>query len=149
MFQYLYFMMAAVLVVTGCGSDSSTKTAPTHAQRSVNTKAKESYGYLANATVHIYRLDNGVKKLLFTEKTSDGKSLKEIGNFKSHISDLAPASYYQFEVTGGENWDADNDGIKDATPSHNRNRYVAIYKGHREHINWWKKKGTADTGTSE
>ena len=142
-------MTAAVLLVTGCGSNSSTKTTLTHAQKSINNRAKESYGYLANATVHIYKLDNGVKKLLFTEKTSNGRSLKEIGNFKSHISDLAPASYYQFEVTGGENWDADSDGIKDATPSPNRNRYVAIYKGHHPHINWWKKKSSTNTGTSE
>ena len=149
MFKFIWIMTLPALLILGCGGSGTKSSTQTHAQRNLDTKSKKYYGYLADATVHIYRLDNGIKKLLFAEKTSSGETLQSIGNFKTHLADLHPNSYYQFEISGGENWDADDDGIKDTVPSTNTNRYIAIYKGHQLHISWWKRSGRSKTGSSE
>jgi len=148
MFKYIYFIAIPVLIITGCGSNTNTKAPQTHTKRSIDTKAKESFGYLANATVRIYKLGKA-KELLFTEKTSNGKNLAEIGNFNAHTAEFHPNTYYQFEVSGGKNMDTDHNGIKDTAPSANTNSYVAIYKGHQLHISWWKRSSMSGTGSSE
>ncbi len=149
MFKFIWIMTLPALLILGCGGSGTKSSTQTHTQRNLDTKSKKYYGYLAGATVHIYRLDNGVKKLLFTEKTSSGETLQNIGNFKAHPGDLHPNSYYQFEISGGQNWDADDDGVKDSAPSTNTNRYIAVYKGHQLHISWWERSSMSKTGSSE
>ncbi len=149
MFKNIWITTLPILFMVGCGSNETKNNIQTHIQKNLDTKSKAYYGYLADATVQIYRLDNGVKKILFTEKTSNGENLQSIGNFKSHFADLSPNTFYQFEISGGLNWDADNDGIKDQMPSLNTNKYIAVYKGHQLHISWWKKSAVSKTGASE
>ena len=149
MFKFLWMMSLPTLLILGCGSTGTKSSTQTDIQRNLDTKSKNYFGYLADATVRIYRLEDGVKNLLFTEKTGNGEILQGIGNFNAHLTDLRPGSYYQFEVSGGQNWDADDDGVKDSEPSANTNSYVALYKGRKLHISWWKRNGKSGTGASE
>jgi hypothetical protein len=148
-----YFILCCTIMIffSGCGETSPKKipdTPSTYKGRSINTSAKTSFGYLANATVNIYEVSEGNKILLFSEKTSTGNTLEQIGNFKAHLEDLHPKKFYQFEIKGGENWDADDDGIKDSTPTKNKITYRALYKGYKMHLSWWSIKNT-HAGTSE
>ncbi|GEM_PF-2782413 len=147
MIQIVTTLAITLLFAAGCGggntTDKSTSSDSTYIAKSIDNRSKESYGHLANATVNIYQLDGGEKKLLFSEKTSDGDDLSDIGNFPNHYASLRPGTYYQLEVFGGENWDTDKDGIKDASATKNTKHYRAIYKGHKLHTSWWQ---TTTTG---
>ena len=149
--KYFIFCCITCILFSGCGKTSPKENSSTHSSykgRSVNTNAKASFGYLANATVNIYKVSDGNRVLLFSEITSNGNTLDQIGNFKAHLEDLHPQNFYQFEISGGENWDVDNDGIKDNTPSTNTTTYRALYKGHKLHLSWWRTKN-GQFGTSE
>ncbi len=146
--RYTLLYLILSIFLAGCGGEE-TKSAATAKEKRTDTRSKSAFGYLANATVHIYDLTEGKKTLLFTEKTSSGKSLDEIGNFKDHVKDFHPKKFYQLEVSGGENWDSDKDGILDHTASKNRYTYRTIYKGHKPHISWWKSPGRNSNGLSE
>ena len=132
-------IVTATILFHGCGGGaaSSDNSDNSRTKRTLDNQSKKSFGYLADADVKIYLLQNGRKKLLFTEKTSNGETLDEIGNFNRHINAMHPGNYYQIEITGGKNWDADNDGIKDAKPTPSHDTWRAIYKGHQNHIGWW------------
>jgi len=136
------FILIFSFWIGGCGGnhtkEQNTNISSSYIAKSIGTQAKKSYGYLANATVNIYELVNGTKKLLFSEKTSDADTLENIGNFHSHQISFRPNRYYQIEVFGGENWDIDNNNIKDHKPTPNTKHYRAIYKGHTLHTNWWQ-----------
>jgi hypothetical protein len=116
----------------GCGSQESKPKTPD----SSNKKSKAHYGALSGATVKIYEIGDE-KKLLFTEKTTFGESIEEIGNFNMHEKELNSKKFYQFQITGGENWDIDKDGIKDSKPTSNSQMFRAIYKGEKSHVAWW------------
>ncbi len=73
-------------------------------------------GRIAGATVKIYEYHNGVKTLKWTETTSgDANSpLNKMGIFDSHSVDMDINRIYIFEISGGKDWDVNDDGIKDA-----------------------------------
>jgi hypothetical protein len=116
----------------GCGSGSS-KTTNKPDKKHIS---KSHYGALAGATVKIYEIGTE-KKLLFTQETTSGDSVKEIGNFDMHENELDSKKFYQFQITGGENWDIDKDGIKDSEPTTNSQIFRAVYKGNKSHVAWW------------
>jgi len=96
----------------------------------VNSQGTAQLGNLANANVKIYKIeDNGTKSLLWTETTSTGDSLESIGKFNIHDAEIDDNSFYLYEVTGGEDWDADDDGVKDENATLNRGKVRAIAKG--------------------
>jgi hypothetical protein len=85
---------------------------------------------LANAEVKIFKIkDDGSTTLLFTETTSDGTSLDEIGYFSTHIETLNIDEYYIYQVSSGVNWDSNNDGLKDDTFTNNNGTIRVIAKG--------------------
>ncbi len=87
-------------------------------------------GNLANATVKIYEIsDNGTAVLKWIETTSNGTTLDEIGKFNTHSNELNPDRYYLYEVIGGEDWDANDDGIKDDNATPNKGVIRAVAKG--------------------
>jgi len=98
--------------------------------------SKTHYGTLSGAKVSIYEIGTE-KKLLFTEETTYGDSIEEIGNFDMHEEELDSKTFYQFQITGGENWDIDKDGIKDEEPTPNNKIFRAVYKGKDSHVGWW------------
>ncbi|WP_457626683.1 LVIVD repeat-containing protein [Persephonella sp.] len=87
-------------------------------------------GNLAGATVEIYKVENnGSLVLQWVEYTSSGDSLEEIGRFNPHLDDIEAEVFYLYKVYGGEDWDADDDGIKDELPTENKGRIRLIAKG--------------------
>ncbi|GEM_PF-2740086 len=92
--------------------------------------SKVILGPLAGARVRIYEiLDNGSYKLLWTEQTSSGNSLDEIGHFDSHKDELLPDQFYLYEATGGCDWDVEDDGAMDQICTPNNGTLRAIVRG--------------------
>ncbi|BDY11839.1 LVIVD repeat-containing protein [Hydrogenimonas cancrithermarum] len=92
-------------------------------------------GYLAGAEVKIYEVaSDGTKTLLFTETTSEG-DISTSGRFDGHAADLEDGKWYLYEVSGGNDIDADDDGSLDTTPTINRGVVHLFAKGSdiREH----------------
>jgi len=131
--KYLKNIIALISIplMIGCGSGSSKASTP-----SGDKKSKAHYGVLSGATVNIYEIGTE-KKLLFTQETTSGDSVSEIGNFDMHAKELDPKKFYQFQITGGENWDVNKDGIKDEKPTPNTQVFRAVYKGNKSHVGWW------------
>jgi hypothetical protein len=87
-------------------------------------------GYLGGSTVKIYTLNaDGSKTLLATETTTVNDSLVEIGRFDVHKSELKANKFYIYEVSGGQDYDADDDGVMDATPTENQGILHSLVKG--------------------
>ena len=119
-------------VLTGCGSNDSKN----NTNNIIDKNSKKHFGTLSNATVNIYELGKS-KKLLFSEKTSTGKIVDNIGNFNAHTDSFDSKKFYLYEVSGGENWDIDKDEKVDKTSTVNKMFYRAIYKGNKSHVAWW------------
>ena len=115
------------LLLIGCGGGGSSSS--THLKKSVDAIAE--LGRLAGAKVKIYELDKKKKILKWTETTSgnENSKLKEMGIFNSHSNDMDLNKIYMFEVTGGKDWDSDDDGVKDNTPTVNKGTLRLITKG--------------------
>ena len=94
------------------------------------TQATAKLGNLADANVTIYKIeDNGTLISLYFEKTSSGTTLGEIGKFDMHIDTLDDNLFYLYEVTGGKDWDSNDDGILDTNATINKGIIRAIAKG--------------------
>jgi hypothetical protein len=108
-------------VLIGCGNNGDSDS---------NVYGIAQLGNLGDAEVKIYKIEeNGSKTLKWTERTSEGKSLKSIGLFNSHSNELEDNVYYLYEISGGKDWDSDDDGKKDWHYTNNRGVIRAIYKG--------------------
>jgi len=140
---FIIGLMFVVLTACGGGSDlgntNGTKNSYNNESNTAGTQnssdskihtATAELGNLAGAMVKIYKIeDNGTRTLLWQERTSDGYELNEIGKFNSHIEDLDDDTLYLYTVKGGEDWDSDDDGIKDAISTKNLGVIRAIAKG--------------------
>ena len=111
----------------GCGGGGSSSS--TSLKKSVNGVVE--LGRVAGATVKIFEYDKGKKTLKWTETTfGDASSkLKEMGIFNSHSNDMDLNKIYMFEVSGGKDWDADDNGVKDNTPVINKGSFRLVTKG--------------------
>ncbi len=139
----MYKIIITVIItftLAGCGDSSSKKISLD--ETLLDKTSKRNFGLLADATVNIYELGDGEKRLLFTETTSTGQTVNEIGNFDPHFSELERDKFYLYEVKGGENMDADNDGTIDEIPVKNHTIYSAIYKGYKIHLGYRSLKTT-------
>ncbi len=133
----LLLSLVTIGAIIGCGSNtnssksdqSSESSQPTITIKSPQKYAKAQLGVLSGATVQIYELGTTPYKLLFTETTSDGTSVDEIGNFNAHASELDADKFYLYKVSGGLDMDADDDGQVDAIPRVNQGTFHAIVKG--------------------
>ncbi len=128
-------LMITSLLLIGCGSNETKDSA-------IDKTSKKYFGMLSNATVNIYEL-GGAKKLLFSEKTSTGKMMDDIGNFNDYSNSFDSKKFYLYEVSGGENWDIDKDAKLDKIPTTNDKFYRSIYKGSRSHVAWWSSTTTS------
>ncbi len=152
MYKTLINISTLLLLLSGCNSSSqkSTQQEQSNIDTTLNKSAKEYFGSISDATINIYELGEGEKKLLFSENTTMGEKLDAIGNFNAHTQSLNSQHFYLYELTGGEDWDIDHNNIIDSTPTPNSSTYRAIYKGKNNHVAWWgTKKSIRNLGLSE
>jgi len=104
----------------------------------VDEYGEAGLGKWGGASVKIYKLeDNATKILKFSETTSIGSDVDSTGVFNSHRLELEQNSFYIYEVSGGEDYDVNNDGVLDVTPRPNSGTIHAIVKGSWvRHISW-------------
>jgi hypothetical protein len=143
----------SIFILSGCGGGESSTTKNSIDKTplittNIDKTSKAYFGTLAEATVNIYQLGEGDKRLLFTEKTSTGSTMDEIGNFNAHFDELKKNKFYQYEVIGGKNWDADKDGNLDSQPTNNEITYRAINRGIKSHVKWWSVNNSSKKGGS-
>jgi len=93
------------------------------------TYATAQLGNLANANVKIFEITKDGLVFKWSEKTSALTDLENIGKFNLHNDDVEDDKFYLYEVTGGEDWDADDDGEKDYSSTKNKGTIRAIAKG--------------------
>ena len=146
-------LIVSIYILTGCGGGENSTTKKNINKTPLITTntdktSKAYFGALSEATVNIYQLGEGDKKLLFSEKTSSGTTLQEIGNFNAHLDELNSRKFYQYEVIGGKNWDADKDGNIDSQPTNNKTTYRAINRGSKSHVKWWSVSNSSKKGGS-
>jgi tetrahydromethanopterin S-methyltransferase subunit B len=95
-----------------------------------NSEGLAQLGNLSGATVKIYVIeDNGTLTLKWSETTSSGDELGEIGKFNLHDDELNTDKFYLYKVIGGSDWDFDDDGVKDNNATENKGIIRAIAKG--------------------
>jgi len=139
-------LLLSSYILSGCTTQKETKKEQKKIDKTVLIKSnidrnsKNYFGLLSDATVNIYELGQGDKKLLFSEKTSSGFTKAEIGNFDAHLSDLNKHKFYLYEVKGGVNFDFDKDGDIDQTATKNDKLFRTINRGSKTHLSWWKDK---------
>jgi len=143
MFKLLITTVALLPLLTGCGGGGNT-SAPSD-EITLERQAKNYFGYLADATVKLYSVNGVEKKLLFTEKTTSGDGLEAIGNFDPHLRDMQREIEYLYEVSGGDNLDADKDGKMDSLPTQNRKIFRTVYKNYRSKVAWWSTSSDGNT----
>ncbi|RMD47209.1 MAG: hypothetical protein D6831_00365 [Aquificota bacterium] len=89
-------------------------------------------GNLSGALVRLFEIDNdGNKKLVDVDVTTDGNSLGEIGKFKIPENKIKDDSFYLIEVSGGVDWDNDDNGIKDEKGTLNKGKIRAFVFGNQ------------------
>jgi hypothetical protein len=98
---------------------------------------KAQLGVLSKATVKLYELNKIEKKLLATELTSSGETIEDIGNFNLYLEKLEDEKFYLYEVSDGEDYDVDDNGIIDDNPTSNKGTFHLLVKG--SHIKAIKK----------
>ncbi|GEM_PF-2153292 len=114
------------LLLSGCGVSSSSN----QSSSSSSLPGRAVLGPLADALVRIYEVgDNGTLLLKWEERTTSGKELQDIGLFNSHSGELNPNKFYLYEVTGGCDWDVNDDGSKDDSCTENKGKVRLLIKG--------------------
>ena len=90
---------------------------------------KAQLGVLSKATVKLYELNKEERKLLATELTTSGDSIESIGNFNLNLEKLEDDKFYLYEVEGGEDYDVEDDGVINETPTSNTGLFHLLVKG--------------------
>jgi len=90
---------------------------------------KAQLGVLSKATVKLYELNKIEKKLLAKEVTTSGESIEDIGNFNLYLEKLEDEKFYLYEISGGQDYDVNDDGIIDNTPTPNKGIFHLLVKG--------------------
>ena len=121
------------LQVAGGGAGDSVTNNPSNPSNTPSAPAKKNakaqLGVLSQAMVKIFELGTSPRKLIATEITTSGTTIEEIGNFNAHEKELKDDKFYLYEVHGGKDMDADDDGVVDSTPTLNDGIFRAVVKG--------------------
>ena len=110
--------------------DTNTTEVDTNTTTKIDKFGKAQLGVIANAIVTIYKINGSKKELIATEKTSSGDTIDTIGNFNLHINELEDDKFYIYEVSGGEDYDIEDDGIINSSPTKNKGVFHLIGKGY-------------------
>ncbi len=93
-------------------------------------EATAKLGNLSGALVKVYQFDNdGKLSLIDVSETTDGDTLDEIGKFYIPENKIKDDKIYLIEVSGGIDWDNDDDGIKNYVGIKNKGKIRAILTG--------------------
>ncbi|WP_456399441.1 hypothetical protein [Persephonella sp.] len=134
MFSKIFVLTISITIgllsLIGCSGGGGGKTSS-----EINEKEKHygiaQLGYLSEAKVEIYEIKNdGTLSLKWTETTTSGSSLEEIGRFYSHADELNPGSFYLYKISGGYDWDSNDDGSIDPSPTENKGIIRLVVKGY-------------------
>ena len=90
--------------------------------------ARVQLGVVGGAKVAVYRYPQFDSAILSTT-SSTGSTLQGIGYFKIPTDTLDDASLYLIVAKGGKDYDANNDGQLDATPTSNLGKLHAVVTG--------------------
>jgi len=134
MLRYIvsFFSLLLILLFIACSSDDSSSNPPPNPPPISSNEGTAQLGNLAGAEVKIFKVeDNGSYTLKWTETTSgnDGSGLGSIGKFNLHDAEFSPSSYYLYQVSGGEDWDKEDDGILDDNATINNGVIRSVVKG--------------------
>ena len=108
-------------------TDSSVSSIPT--SETGDKQGKAQLGVISNATIKLYLLNGANQRLLATETTSKGDSIRSIGNFNLHLELLDDNEFYLYQVSGGTDWDVNDDGQIDNYHTKNLGNFQLIAKG--------------------
>lgn len=108
-------------------SDKADNNATAIREVRVTTFANAKLGALGDATVRIYKFESdGNKTLIWQEKSSENFKLENTGLFDTHADKLDNNTLYLIEISGGKDFDKNNNGIKDSNNSQNSGILRAI-----------------------
>ena len=123
-------------MIIGCGGgNSSTSTVSTSSEdnstspSNLSKNGKAQLGVMSKATVKLYELTNSNQKLLATDVTSSGTSIESIGNFNLFLDKLEDSKFYLYEVSEGEDYDVEDDGIINDIPTINKGKFHLLVQG--------------------
>lgn len=116
----------AVVVLTACGGGGSGvgQTTPIESY----AKGIAQLGYISGGKVSLYALDD-LQNPMAETKTATSQDLTKVGRFTFSDLVLEDSSYYLVTVTGGEDIDADDNGILDDTPTALKGIVHAVVSG--------------------
>jgi hypothetical protein len=124
----MIFLVLAFITFSGCGSSQNSSSNDTIAEAS--NQFQSQLGPLSDAEVKIFKVENNASTtLLYTETTSAGSSFDDIGYFDSHKNEFEDDSFYLYAVSGGEDWDIEDDGVIDASSTTNTGTLRLLAKG--------------------
>lgn len=118
--------MLLALVFLGCGTQDNVLGEASVVEKQ---KGKAQLGVLSKATVKLYELNGVERKLLATDVTSSGTTIDEIGNFRLFLHKLENEKFYLYEISGGEDYDVEDDGRINTTPTSNKGTFNLLVKG--------------------
>ena len=127
-FVSLIVSFTTLFILSACNSNTKSSESQDDTPPTNNSSlAQAQFGSLADAEVSIYKFEiNGSLVLQWKETTSSGTALDEIGYFPSHITSLEKESFYLYKVTGGKDWDLNQDGVLDANFTLNKGSIYAF-----------------------
>ncbi|CAA6816232.1 MAG: Unknown protein [uncultured Sulfurovum sp.] len=113
-----------VFLLLGCGGNIIPDATVTFIKN-----GKAQLGVMSEATVKLYELTNEDKKLLATDVSSNGTSIETIGNFRLFVEKLENDKFYLYEISEGKDYDVEDDGVVNDTPTRNRGKFHLLAKG--------------------
>ncbi|WP_457640254.1 hypothetical protein [Persephonella sp.] len=128
----LVLLMFSLIVSCGSSSDALSESSPNSGNYTPVSPVygTAQLGNLADAGVEIYEIQqDGNLKLLWTETTSSGDVLEKIGKFNTHANEMEDDRFYLIKVSGGQDWDSNDDGIIDDEPAENKGAIRLVAKG--------------------
>lgn len=108
----------AAVILSACNSGSSPAASSAASPSSDASPAGQALlGPLINAKVELYSLTNVDGAPIFTTTTADSDDLDQAGRFAIPASSIDDDQLYIVKVSGGQDIDADDDGVRDASPT--------------------------------
>ena len=134
--KYMYLLFIVMVLFTGCNNKSNdlnlldnNNTSDNNETRIDDKSGKVQLGVFSKATVKLYELNKIERKLLALELTSSGETIETIGNFNLYLEKLEDEKFYLYEVSGGEDYDVDDNGVVDDVPTLNKGVFHLLVKG--------------------
>ena len=113
--------------ITYSVTDSAGNSATAKRRIRVTTFANAKLGLLADANVSLYKLLNdGNRTLVWKEKSSKALTLQKSGSFDTHAEELEEGTLYLIEISGGIDYDDNNNGILDSNKTLNSGKIRAL-----------------------